>query len=182
MSRLPNYYDRPELELNKYVFAFAKKDGSEVKMISPNREAEPLANLIGPTDFFIHDLVLVPLSQIPRDLEESLNQQFLPASSSGSIHANNTTDAENDPSSSSSRNNRNISPNKSSSGSNRDTRTSSEVKDVHPAIKEAAAASEHFRTSSKSETASVEVSISRGKSRTRASLESARDSAKKIEK
>ena len=166
MSRLPNYYDRPELELQKYVFAFAKKDGSEVKMISPNRESEPIASLIGATDFFIHDLVLVPLSQIPKDLEESLNQQFLPGST-GDMTASfsNTTET-------SVEGNALANTNSSSIASSTKNGNTNEVNES-PII---AVANNPLKSDG------VEVSISRGKSRTRASLESARDTAKKIEK
>jgi hypothetical protein len=64
MTRLPNLYDRPKLELNKYIFGFVTKDKKEVKLIHPSRESDFIANSIGATDFFNHDLVIVPLSQI----------------------------------------------------------------------------------------------------------------------
>jgi hypothetical protein len=166
MSRLPNYYNRPELELQKYVFAFAKKDGSEVKMISPNRETEPIASLISATDFFIHDLVLVPLSQIPRDLEESLNQQYLSEQTGDtSTGLSNTTGTFADTGELANTNSSNIS-------GIRNGDTSASVNES-PII---AVANNPLKSDG------VEVSISRGKSRTRASLESARDTAKKIDK
>ena len=73
MSQLPNLYNRPKLELNKYQFGFVRKDGLDVKLIHPSRENEPIAGLIGATDFFGHDLIIVPLSQIPLDLPVPLS-------------------------------------------------------------------------------------------------------------
>ena len=66
MSRLPNYYDRPPGELNKYLFGFIKKDGiSDFRLIEKERESSPIADLIGTVDFFSYDLCIVPLSQVP---------------------------------------------------------------------------------------------------------------------
>jgi len=72
MSRLPNMYDRPKEELNKYQFGFVRKNGQEVKLLHPSRENEAIVNLIGVTDFFDHDLIIVPLSQISPELQQNI--------------------------------------------------------------------------------------------------------------
>ena len=77
MSRLPNIYNRPRVELNQYHFGFVKKhEFDDVKLVHPDRETEPIANLIGRTDFFEHDIILVPLSQMPPDFngEQSVTE------------------------------------------------------------------------------------------------------------
>lgn len=65
MSRLPNYYNREEEDLNRYQFGFLKKDGSDIKVIKVEHEEKPISELIGTVDFFDYDLLIVPLSQIP---------------------------------------------------------------------------------------------------------------------
>jgi hypothetical protein len=71
-GRLPNIYDRPRSEVNKYQFGFVRKSKLEdIKLIHPSRENEPIANLIGATDFFSHDLVIVPLTQISPEVEKA---------------------------------------------------------------------------------------------------------------
>jgi hypothetical protein len=71
-GRLPNMYDRPRSEVNKYQFGFVRKSKLEdIKLIHPSRENEPIANLIGATDFFSHDLVIVPLTQISPEVEKA---------------------------------------------------------------------------------------------------------------
>lgn len=72
MSRLPNMYNRPKEELNKYQFGFVRKNGQEVKLLHPSRENEAIVNLIGVTDFFDHDLIIVPLSQISPELQQNI--------------------------------------------------------------------------------------------------------------
>lgn len=72
MNRLANTYNRPKEEMTKYEFGFVKKDSQEVKLIHPRREHEPISSLIGVTDFFLYDLIIVPLSQIPPRSESSL--------------------------------------------------------------------------------------------------------------
>jgi len=47
MSRLPNMYNRPKEELNKYQFGFVRKNGQEVKLLHVSRENEAIVNLIG---------------------------------------------------------------------------------------------------------------------------------------
>ena len=70
---MPNLYNRPKWELNKFQFGFVhKKIFEDVKLIHPDREGEPIADLIGRTDFFEHDLILCPLSQIPPEIEDSV--------------------------------------------------------------------------------------------------------------
>ena len=65
MGRLPNYYDRPTGEMNKYQFGFIKKDGSDFRIVSTPKEDILICDLIGTIDFFSYDLLIVPLSQIP---------------------------------------------------------------------------------------------------------------------
>jgi len=71
-GRLPNIYDRPKSEMNKYQFGFVRKSKLEdVKLIHPSRETVPIAELIGATDFFSHDLVIVPVTQLHPDIENA---------------------------------------------------------------------------------------------------------------
>ena len=72
MSRLPNMYNRPKEELDKYQFGFVRKNGQEVKLLHPSRESEAIVSLIGITDFFDHDLIIVPLSQISPELQQNI--------------------------------------------------------------------------------------------------------------
>lgn len=72
MNRLPNLYNRPKAEITKYMFGFVRKDRREVRLIHTSREGEYVADLIGATDLFGHDLILVPLTQISPALEMSL--------------------------------------------------------------------------------------------------------------
>lgn len=65
MGRLPNYYDRPIGDMNKYQFGFLKKDGSDFRLVSTPKEEIIICDLIGTIDFFCYDLLIVPLSQIP---------------------------------------------------------------------------------------------------------------------
>jgi len=65
MNRLPNIYNRSKEDLIKYSFGFVQKEGTDVKLIHPDRENEFISNLIGAVDFFSHDLILIPWSQIP---------------------------------------------------------------------------------------------------------------------
>lgn len=69
MQRLPNIYNRPKDDLDKYSFGFVKKDGTEVKLIHPDRESEFISELMGAIDFFSHDLALIPRSQIPTSFQ-----------------------------------------------------------------------------------------------------------------
>ena len=69
---MPNIYNRPRWELNKFQFGFVhKKIFEDVKLIPQEREGEPIADLIGRTDFFEHDLILCPLSQIPPETQRN---------------------------------------------------------------------------------------------------------------
>ena len=65
MNRLPNIYNRSKEDLINYSFGFVLKDGGDVKLIHPDRETEFISELIGATDFFSYDLILIPWSQIP---------------------------------------------------------------------------------------------------------------------
>ena len=81
MNRMPNLHNRPKEELNRYQFGFIKKSGEDIKLIHPEREVEPIASLIGRTDFFEHDLVIVPFSQIPPEPEPAVDAQSVVDSS-----------------------------------------------------------------------------------------------------
>jgi hypothetical protein len=63
MSRLPNLYDRPKPELTMWQFGYVRKEDSQVKLIHPDKEEATLGSVI--PEIFKHDLVIVPLSQIP---------------------------------------------------------------------------------------------------------------------
>lgn len=63
MSRLPNLYDRPKPELTMWQYGYVRKDDVQVKLIHPDKEGGTLGSVI--PDIFKHDLVIVPLSQIP---------------------------------------------------------------------------------------------------------------------
>lgn len=64
MSRLPNYYNRPKVELNKYLFGFLHKETSELTLVNAEKEVVPIIDLLGVVDYFSYDLAIVPLSQI----------------------------------------------------------------------------------------------------------------------
>jgi hypothetical protein len=66
MSRLPNLYDRQKSELTMWQFGFVKKGEDQVKLIHPDRENQQVASLI--PELFNHDIVIVPLSQIPKEI------------------------------------------------------------------------------------------------------------------
>ena len=63
MSRLPNLYDRPKPELTMWQYGYVRKDDAQVKLIHPDKEEGTLGSVI--PELFKHDLVIVPLSQIP---------------------------------------------------------------------------------------------------------------------
>ena len=66
MRRMPNYFDRPKDQWNKYRFGFLSKETSElIKLVDESDEGKPIAELIGRTDYFLVDLAIVPLTQIP---------------------------------------------------------------------------------------------------------------------
>lgn len=77
MNRLPNLYNRSKEDLIKYSFGFVQKDGTEVKLIHPDRETEFISDLIGAVDFFSHDLILIPWSQIPSTFQTVPTQKTL---------------------------------------------------------------------------------------------------------
>jgi hypothetical protein len=64
MDRLPNEHGRPRHELREYRFGFIKKDFSDIRMVHPNEETKYISEFFSPTDFFLHDLCIVPLTQI----------------------------------------------------------------------------------------------------------------------
>jgi hypothetical protein len=70
MQRMPNYFERPKVQWNKYIFGFLSKVTDELTLINPEDEAKPIAELIGATDYFSVDLAIVPLTQLP------LNNKF----------------------------------------------------------------------------------------------------------
>lgn len=63
MSRLPNLYDRPKPELTMWQYGYVRKDDQQVKLIHPDKEEGTLGSIV--PEIFKHDLVIVPLSQIP---------------------------------------------------------------------------------------------------------------------
>ena len=67
MSRLPNIYNRPKHELTKWQFGYVRKDNDQVKLIHPDREGQVVYSVI--PELYNHDLVIVPLSQIPPEYE-----------------------------------------------------------------------------------------------------------------
>lgn len=68
MRRLPNYFNRPASDWNKYRLGFVNKDtGGDLKLIAESDEEKPIAELIGATDYFLVDLAIVPITQIPPD-------------------------------------------------------------------------------------------------------------------
>ena len=72
-GRLPNMYDRPKSEINKYQFGFVRKNKLEdIQLIHPSRETVPIAELIGATDFFNHDLVIVPVTQLDPSIVQAM--------------------------------------------------------------------------------------------------------------
>ena len=96
MSRMPNIYNRPRWELNKFQFGFVhKKIYEDVKLIHPDREGEPIADLIGRTDFFEHDLILCPLSQIPPEIQNTVIYDDMPHNDSIAESANYSNEKEN---------------------------------------------------------------------------------------
>ena len=44
-----------------------------MKIFGRDKEEIPIADLIGATDFFSHDLVIIPYSQLPMEMDEVLN-------------------------------------------------------------------------------------------------------------
>ena len=66
MERMPNVYNRPKLEVKKFQFGFVRKSRlQDITLVSPEAEMRPIADLIGATEYFNHDLVIVPWTQIP---------------------------------------------------------------------------------------------------------------------
>lgn len=70
MGRMPNIYGRPSSDLQKYRLGFVKKNGNDVKMYNRDQDDTPLVELVGITEFFGHDLVIIPFSQIPPEMDE----------------------------------------------------------------------------------------------------------------
>lgn len=67
MSRLPNLYDRPKEDLTQWQYGYVKKGETKVKLIHPDREDQLIVSII--PELYKHDLVIVPLSQIPPNLQ-----------------------------------------------------------------------------------------------------------------
>ena len=65
MNRLPNHFNKPAEDWNKYCFGFINKKTNELILIDSNDEDKPIGNLINTVEFFNMDLGIVPLSQIP---------------------------------------------------------------------------------------------------------------------
>jgi hypothetical protein len=86
MSRLPNLYDRPKGELTKWQYGYVKKNETKVKLIHPDREDQLVVSVI--PELFKHDIVIVPLSQIPPTLET--NEKEATKAESGKTEPANT--------------------------------------------------------------------------------------------
>lgn len=71
MSRLPNLYDRPKIELTMWQYGYVKKEDAQVKLIHPEKESGTLGSII--PEIYKHDLVIVPLSQIPPTVELAIS-------------------------------------------------------------------------------------------------------------
>ena len=67
MRRMPNYFNRPAHEWNKYRLGFVHRETLKLTLISEEDESKPISELIGATDYFLVDLAIVPLTQIPLD-------------------------------------------------------------------------------------------------------------------
>ena len=68
MKRLPNVYNRPKADITQFQFGFAKKSNlQEIMLIPVSSEKRSIASLVGAIEYFEHDLVIVPLSQLPPD-------------------------------------------------------------------------------------------------------------------
>jgi hypothetical protein len=65
MNRLPNHFNKPTEDWNKYCFGFINKKTDELLLIDSKDEDKPIGNLINTVEFFDMDLGIVPLSQIP---------------------------------------------------------------------------------------------------------------------
>jgi hypothetical protein len=74
-NRMPNLYNRPFGDLQRYSLGFVKKDGSDVKMFRRAQDDTPIVQLLGITEYFSHDLVIIPLSQVPPEMDEPLEQE-----------------------------------------------------------------------------------------------------------
>jgi hypothetical protein len=74
-NRMPNLYDRPFGDLQKYRLGFVKKDGSDVKMFKRAQDDTPVVQLLGLTEYFGHDLVIIPFSQIPQEMDEPMEEE-----------------------------------------------------------------------------------------------------------
>jgi hypothetical protein len=72
MGRLPNIYNRPKEERNLYQFGFCRKDNlQDITLVHPTYENRSIAELIGATDFFSHDLIIVPLTQVSVEVQHA---------------------------------------------------------------------------------------------------------------
>lgn len=67
MRRMPNYFNRPAHDWSKYRLGFIHKETMELRLIPTEDEGKPIAELIGATDYFLVDLAIVPVTQIPLD-------------------------------------------------------------------------------------------------------------------
>ena len=64
MDRMPNVYNRPKLEMKQFQFGFVRKSRlQDITLVTPEAEMRPIADLIGATEYFNHDLVIVPWTQ-----------------------------------------------------------------------------------------------------------------------
>ena len=76
MNRLPNYYNRPKEELCHFRLGFMHKESRLVKVIPSSRENDTISQMISATDFFTHDLIMLPFSQLPPDIDSHDNLEL----------------------------------------------------------------------------------------------------------
>jgi hypothetical protein len=65
MDRLPNFYNRPDRDLNKYLFGFSQRETKELTIVPSEHESSSIVSLVGIIDFSKYDILLIPLSQLP---------------------------------------------------------------------------------------------------------------------
>ena len=65
MNRLPNHFNKPAEDWNKYRFGWIHKKTEELMLIDIDDEEKRIGDLINTVEFFNVDLGIIPLSQIP---------------------------------------------------------------------------------------------------------------------
>lgn len=89
MDRLPNVYNRPKLEMRMFRFGFVRKSRlQDITLVTMEAEKRPIADLIGATEYFNHDLVIVPITQIPDDKPTSSGEAGDEVAAAAAVAAN----------------------------------------------------------------------------------------------